>query len=1283
MTKYLLFAACLSTSLAAGIIPANPSHDQQGKEPAKRLVPTSQYTTQSIEGWTVRVNKTLLGEQAELGSKALRLLETKLYEIRRVVPERACAELQKVPIWLGIDDGSAPCAEYHVSKDWLRENGFNPEKAKAVEIGNATRFLRWTIDQPTMLLHELAHAYHDQVLTFDHAEVLAAYKAAKERKNYESVLRFSGKMERAYALVNHHEYFAEATEAYFGTNDFYPFVRAELKEHDPEIFRILEDVWGVTAGNRSLVVPPSSGIALPSSGGIAALPPESGTTNDTLQLPPFKGVLPPETQQAPAPPNKAVEHLKLPDGFRATLFAAEPDVRQPIAFAIDDRGRLWVVECYSYPNWATEGNDRIIILEDQNGDGRFDKRTVFWDKGANFAGIELGFGGVWVAATPYLLFIPDKDGDDRPDGQPIVMLDGWDIKARHNVFNCLKWGPDGWLYGCNGILSNSRVGRPGAPDAERVALNCGVWRFHPTRHTFEAVAHGTTNPWGMDFDEHGEMFITNCVIPHLFHVVPGAHFQRMFGQDINPYSYALLESVADHIHWGGGDWTSSRGGQGKHSEAGGGHAHAGAMVYLGDNWPDEYRNSVFMCNIHGSRINRDLLARRGSTYVATHGKDFLFSRDQWFRGLEMKYGPDGGVYLTDWSDAGECHDYDQFHGAHLDSGRIFKITFGQPKPARVNLAKLANDELVQMQLHKNDWFVQHSRRILQERAAAGDDMAKVHESLRDILDHNPDVTRKLRALWTLHATGGLPTESLAKLLEHESEYMRGWSVRLLTDAPGPLPDSRDHNILARFVAMAAQDPSPYVRLRLAAALQRIPPQQRFTIAAGLVKHPEDAADPYLPLMTWYAVEPLMAVDRSSAIALAAQSQIPHVRRFLARRGVVSDASNPDVRRDEERSGLTATLSLLRKGNDPAVQVDLVRGVRDGLQGRRDLVAPAGWPETFEKLLAVTAASGEQAAVAGQVREQALLLALMFGDARAVSILEQTMLNRRAAADERQRAITALVENRTAGLAPKLQGLLDDEPVRGAALRALSASNDAATPRLILERFAKLSPAEREDAVATLASRPVFAVALLDAVGSGVVARSDVSVFVARQLAAFRNQEIDQKLAAVWGTLRPTAGEKTALALKYKSQLNAESLRRADASNGRLVFQKHCAQCHRLFGEGGDVGPDLTGANRDNLDYILENALDPNAVVPREYRLTVIATKDGRVLSGLIREQSTAAIVLQTANDRVVLSRDDVEEIKESTNSMMPEGLFDKMSMEELRDLVAHLARKAPSRLDAK
>ena len=407
----------------------------------------------------------------------------------------------------------------------------------------------------------------------------------------------------------------------------------------------------------------------------------------------------PQPTSAPVPVDQAPARMSIPPGFKVTPFAAEPDVVQPIAFTIDPRGRLWVVENFSYPIWlgGPQGKDRVVIFEDADGDGKFDRRTVFYEGGTSFTGIELGFGGVWLCATPNLLFIPDKDGDDKPDSAPVVALDGWDVNARHNLFNALKWGPDGWLWGCNGILSNSRVGRPGTPDADRTAINTGVWRYHPTRQVFEAVAHGTTNPWGLDFDDYGEAFITNCVIPHLFHVVPGAHFQRMFGEDFIANSYSLITTCADHLHWAGGHWTESREGKdhAKHSEAGGGHAHVGAMIYLGDQWPESYRNGVYTFNIHGHRVNHDRLERNGSSYVAHHEPDLLNGNDVWFRGLELKYGPDGAVYFTDWADIGECHENDD-DNAHRENGRIYKLSYGDVKPVKVDLAKQTDEELARL-----------------------------------------------------------------------------------------------------------------------------------------------------------------------------------------------------------------------------------------------------------------------------------------------------------------------------------------------------------------------------------------------------------------------------------------------------------------------------------------------------------------------------------------------------------------------------------------------------------
>ncbi len=587
-----------------------------------------------------------------------------------------------------------------------------------------------------------------------------------------------------------------------------------------------------------------------------------------------------DPKDLPPTPAESLKKIKVPEGFSVTLFAGEPHVRQPIAFAIDDRGRLWVAECFSYREWKPEGRDRILIFEDTDRDGRFDTRKVFWDKGNYLTGLQLGFGGVWICNSPNFAFIPDRDGDDKPDGEPVVLLDGWSNKGVHNVPNGLTWGPDGWLYGMNGITSPSKVGKPGTPDDQRIDINCGVWRYHPTRHEFEVVAHGTTNPFGLDYDEHGQFFFTNCVIGHLWHLIPGAHYKRMFGQDYNPFVYDLIDQHADHLHWAGKDWTKTRGGKGEHDPLGGGHAHCGAMIYLGDNWPDSYRGKIFTCNVHGARVNCDRLQRDGSGYVGLHDKDFFFANDPWFRGVELKYGPTGDVYITDWTDLGECHDHD---GVHRDSGRIYRVTHERGSDSAklfrpgADMNAMSDQELVSMHVVTNEWWPRHARRILQERAAAGKLSPDALADLRRLATSD-DVIKKLRALWTLHAVGETSEVLLLGDLEHDNEHVRSWSIRLLCGDRSPGP-----SVVDIFSQLSKDDPSALVRLGLASALQRLPLDDRWNIAENLLSHAEDAKDHNLPLMIWYGIEPLVPVDSTRALQLAVKSKIPLIRQYIARR----------------------------------------------------------------------------------------------------------------------------------------------------------------------------------------------------------------------------------------------------------------------------------------------------------------------------------------------------------------------------------------------------------------
>ena len=413
-------------------------------------------------------------------------------------------------------------------------------------------------------------------------------------------------------------------------------------------------------------------------------------------------------------------------------------------------------------------------------------------------------------------------------------------------------------------------------------------------------------------------------------------------------------------------------------------------------------------------------------------------------------------------------------------------------------------------------------------------------------------------------------------------------------------------------------------------------------------------------MIWYGIEPLVPGARSRALDLAAHGKLPIVRRHVARRVVAA----------EPAAGLALVVSMLGASDD-AVCRDLLSGTFDGLRGRRHIAQPKGWSEAFIGL--VSRANPD-------VIEAALLLGLDLDEPRAVAALKRIAQDDGIPADRRSRAVAALVERRVPGLAPELQSLVGDRALRGLVLRSLAAYDDKATPEVILRHYGEYSATEREDAIATLAARPAWAKALLEALGRGQIARRDVSVSIARQLQAFGDRGINEQLEKVWGKVQPTSKTKAALLAKYKSLLASPSDQPADLSSGRAVFNRTCLACHKLYDAGGDVGPDLTGSDRANVDYILENVLDPSAAVSRDYTLTNLAMSDGRLIAGIIREQNDASLVIQTANERIVVAREDIEAIKPSTASMMPEGQLEMLSQQEIRDLFAYLAstRQVPA-----
>jgi putative membrane-bound dehydrogenase-like protein len=964
------------------------------------------------------------------------------------------------------------------------------------------------------------------------------------------------------------------------------------------------------------------------------------------------------------PPEQAPKEMNLPPGFVATLFAGEPDVMQPIAMAIDDRGRLWIAEAYTYPIRAAEGEgkDRILVFEDTNGDGKFDKRTVFMEHLNLVSGLEVGFGGVWIGAAPYLMFVPVKGGTTpQPAGPPQIILDGWAYQDTHETLNTFTWGPDGWLYGCQGVFTHSNVGRPGAPQSERTPVNAAVWRYHPTRQVFEIFAEGTSNPWGIDFDEHGQCIIEACVIPHLFHMIQGGRYQRQAGSHFNPNIYDDIKTIADHVHWVGNKGPHA--GNARSASAGGGHAHAGLLVYQEDNWPEQFAGKVYMNNIHGACINTDVIEPRGSGFVGHHAPNLINFNDSWSQIINLESGPDGGVYMIDWYDKNQCHHNDP-NGHDRSNGRIFKITYsGAPQLAGLfpaDLAHATDEELLQLQIQswnpnaKDNWWARHARRLIRERAAAHKltlDFPKRAAELRAAskLNENQD----LRLLWATHAAAGTSEASAAGLLKSDHQYVRAWTVQLLCEENKP-----SASLLNEFARMAREDTSPIVRLYLASALQRIPPADRWPVLEALFAHSEDAKDHNLPLLEWYAAEPMPTVNPQKALALAESTKLPQMLEFTARRCVVAGTA----------AALAAiTDTLMRVSDRDNLTLDMLNGIGAALENRRTAPMPAGWDKVEAKL------GGSPNA---EVRARAQTLSLKFGSATALAALKQTLMDGSASANSRRMAGEALLAAKEPSLAPMLQQLLRDSNLRGLALRGLAAYDHQATPQAILNTYSSFNDATKRDALNTLASRVIYAKPLLDSVSEGKVPKKDLTAELVRQLRSLKDADLDQLIVKVWGVMRDSAADKQQDMEKYRHIYEAGGSKPGDASRGRGVFARICQQCHTLFDTGGKVGPDLTGSNRGDLDYLLQNIVDPNAVIPNDYKAWNLETTDDRSITGIMKQQDDKAVTLVTANETLVIPRNEIKSLKESELSMMPEGLLQPLADQEVRDLLYYLRSPA-------
>ncbi|MCS7021469.1 MAG: ThuA domain-containing protein [Gemmataceae bacterium] len=978
-------------------------------------------------------------------------------------------------------------------------------------------------------------------------------------------------------------------------------------------------------------------------------------------------------------PAEAVAGMKLPPGFSIRCVAHEPMVRQPVSIAFDAKGRLWVLQYLQYPNYAglkpvkqdqylrtiwdrvpeppprgPKGADKITILYDPDENGVFRKSKDFVT-GLNIAsGFCLGHGGVYVAQPPYLLFYPDRDGDDVPDSDPEVLLEGFGMDDTHSLANHLKWGPDGWLYGAAGSTSTSRIRNPHHPHDPVVEFQQGIWRFHPVSKKFELFSEGGGNTYGLDFDRHGQLLAgTNWGGFALLHQMQGAYYVKGFakhGPLHNPHTYGYF----DHVPY---------------RNFKGGHVTCGGIVYEAETYPEHLRHQYVACNLLSNAIYWHKLEPVGASFRAEHGGELVETDDVWFRPVDLCLGPDGCIYVADWYDRRAAH-LDPIDNWHKSSGRIYRIEYGGgPRYPRLDLTRYSSAELLELLHHPNKWYRGMARQLLAERRDPA-----TYAPLRRWLVQRTD-TLALEALWTLYVSGGWSKVPLTELLNHPHEQVRGWAVRLAVDQVGtPLPTGLSHK--------PGQDRSPVVLAQLACSARRMTPEDALVALHQLQRNPVCARDSHLPLLIWWGIEEQLSrsleqLRRHGGASPAASS----VERFI-RPWVLTEAL-PEPAGERLRQDLLEKMARRLSAADAPAQVlaalwpgypssVLLRGLAQGLEGRALPAVPEPLRRPLEEYRR-------------HHPDDPLLRVVLarMGDPTARNELRQLLANPQAAEPDRLTAIRVLRQIHDPSARPLFQDLLlsvRSDPLRLALLEALEAWDDPAIASLVLQHYASFSPSVQKRAVQLLLSRPVWAVALFRAWEAKQLPATHLGLDHARAAIALQYPPLTELVEKHFGKLTPaTPGEKQARIAWLQMVLARE--KDADPVRGKALFGKLCAACHQLHGQGGKVGPDLTTADRTNRLYLLTHIVDPSAYIRPEYLVQTILTHDERRLSGIATDQGETILLTTVVNDQPVtlsVPKADIADIRPSPVSLMPERLLDGLSDREVADLFAYLQSPSPS-----
>ena len=739
------------------------------------------------------------------------------------------------------------------------------------------------------------------------------------------------------------------------------------------------------------------------------------------------------------------------------------------------------------------------------------------------------------------------------------------------------------------------------------------------------------------------------------HAIRNGHFWNQANSKYAPFISATAPDFAPDLQNylpASARYDSGEGGAGKPGTTAiyGGHSHVGTLIYNGDNWPAIYRDHLFTHNLHGHQINQQHMVRTGSGYETFHaGYDLLYSPAPDYIPVDLQTGPDGAVYLIDWTDTQHCHNPED-EKWDRSNGRIYRISWKETyKPVKVDLGSMRDDQLINLQTHANDWQARMARRLIQERVVPSDVIATGVAMISN-RDNKPDLTLKL--MWLLHAAKALDQQLLTSLIGNEHDIVRSWAIQLATEESG-----KPRITSATLLDLAQTDPSPTVRLALASALPNLDTQTVWEVASALAMHGEDKDDRFLPKMIWFGLADAFA-RRWAAVGTGEPPAAPPLALMPFLIDLAAKTPLPSLA--DSIRWFAATSLAGREALIPTIQTERdLKILAFGMKDEATAPMPKAWPQL-------------QAKFPGTTADQ---LSALFGDKAVLAKMRSILADASQPLPQRRSAFDLLKRVNDTQATPIFAQLLDQPDFTSAVIPLLSRSSDPATAAALMNRFTQLSDTDRSAALGTLTSRAELALPLLTAVKAGTFEKKHLSALQIRQMRNLNNAEINTLLDATWGKVNDSSEAARASIAKLKKAYQSAPLWAFNAKSGEETFKQVCAVCHAMGGVGGRLGPDLAGSWRNGLDYFLENIIDPNAVVGDNFQLHVLTKKDGSVISGVIEQETDTAITARTVTESVIISKADLKSRQKMPVSLMPPGLLESMPERKALELLKYLLSK--------